>query len=43
MKIDLGNKVKVMTKERQEESTKLKKSRMSSENIAKIRKEKYHA
>ena len=33
MKIDLGNKVKVMSKERQKESTKLNKSRMSSENI----------
>ena len=42
MKIDLGNKVKVMSKERQKESTKLNKSRMSSENIVEKRKRKYH-
>ena len=39
MKIDLGNKLKVLSKERQEESTKVNESRMSSENIAKKGKE----
>ena len=34
MKIDLSNKAKVMKRGRQEESTKLNKSSMSSENIA---------
>ena len=39
MKIALGNKLKVVSKERQEKSTKANESRMSSENIAKKGKE----
>ena len=43
MKIDLDNKLKVLSKERQEESTKVNESRIPSENIAKKRKGNYHA